>query len=104
MVVVVMIDTGLQGGIDLTVLQDMECAQGQRIGMISAARQRAPAVKTKQSTRQGEAKPGGGAGFPFSKWIILRSFVLLLFCGISFDKQTKLRKYFFGSRETPPRM
>ena len=51
--VVVLVDNGLRGGIDLTVQQEMDCAQGQRMGTISAARQRAPAVKTKP----GKAKP-----------------------------------------------
>ena len=33
-VVVVMIDGELRGGIDLTVLQDIECAQGQHMSML----------------------------------------------------------------------
>ena len=33
-VVVVMIDCELRGGIDLTVLQDRGCAQGQHMGMV----------------------------------------------------------------------
>ena len=33
-VVVVMIEGELRGGIDLTVLQDIECAHGQHIGML----------------------------------------------------------------------
>ena len=55
--VVVLVDNGLRGGIDLTVQQEMDCAQGQRMGTISAARQRAC---SKDEARQGEAKPGGG--------------------------------------------
>ena len=60
-VVVVYIRDGLRGGIDLTVLQDKECAQGQHMVMVCAAQQRAPAAipKTKPGTRQGDAKPGG---------------------------------------------
>ena len=60
-VVVVLIGDGLRGGTDLTVLQDKECAQGQHMVMVCAARQRVPAAipKTKPGTRQGDAKPGG---------------------------------------------
>ena len=51
--VVGLVDNGLRGGIDLTVQQERDCSQGQRMGTISAARQRTPAVKTKP----GKAKP-----------------------------------------------
>ena len=39
-VVVVLIDGGLRGGIDLTVLQDMVCAQGQLMGMVLGSARR----------------------------------------------------------------
>ena len=54
-----------EGGIDLTVLQDRECAQGQHMGIALgsvAAWQRARTVSEDEAeTRQGKAKPGGSA-------------------------------------------
>ena len=56
MVVVVLIDDGLRGGIDLTVPQDMESAQGQRMGMVLRG-----AATHAGSDSEDDAKPGGGA-------------------------------------------
>ena len=54
-VVMVMIDDGLLGGIDPTVPQDMDCAQGQRVGMVFCS-----AARLAGSDSENDAKPGGG--------------------------------------------
>ena len=60
MVVVVMIDTGLQGGIDLTVPQDVDSAQGQHMGMVL----RNAAALVWQSSLLAEPSPRhGGCGW-----------------------------------------